>query len=414
MKISFTPVLAGAAIVLTLALSGCTLDESIFTNSPVPSTSPTESASISPSKSSPQPQAEPYPIPPTGANSIFVPHVEKQGAMPSQASAVTPKPDSPDYPTTSGTEIATVAPADTQVPAPSGIVPSDTPAQLPTETPTKAPTPTLFWPTPQAGETATPYVRPSGDGGETLPPEQWQQWPVIPAVSNRARQIYRSGIANGNDPTHFSKVGDCQNIRQYFLGMFDTPTTYSLGDKYKNLKGTIDQFSGSWVRLSESVRTGFNVASVLTPLYANPKDCKAGESPLACEIRLWNPSIVIISMETWTAGRPTNLYEKYLRQIVEYAISRNVLPIVATKADNLEGDNSINLIVAKVAHDYDIPLWNFWAAAHPLPDNGLLEDRFHLTNGPNFFEKDSSMKLGWPVRNLTALQTIDEVWKSVK
>lgn len=414
MKISHIPVFAGAAVVLVLVLSGCTLDESIFTNSPIPSTSPTDSASITPFKSSPQPLAEPYPIPPTGANSIFVPRVEKQGAKPPQASAVTPKPESPDYPTNSGTEIATIAPADTQVSAPTSVGSSNTLAPSPTETATKAPLPTLFWPTPRAGETATPYARPNGDRGETRPPEQWQQWPVIPAVSDRARQIYQSGIALGNNPARFSKVGDCQNIRQYFLGMFDTPSTYQLGDKNKNLKDTISQFSGSWVRLSESVRTGFNVASVLTPLYANPNSCKAGESPLACEIRIWKPSIVIISMETWTAGRPTDLYEKYLRQIVEYAISKSVLPIVATKADNLESDNSINLMVAKVAYDYDIPLWNFWAAAYPLPDNGLMEDRFHLTNGPNFFDKESSLKLGWPVRNLTALQTIDEVWKSVK
>jgi len=233
-------------------------------------------------------------------------------------------------------------------------------------------------------------------------------------VSDHALDIYRAGIAAGRDPKRFSKVGDCQNIRQYFLGMFDAAGTFLLSNKYQYLQPTIDQFAGSWHRLSEAVRTGFNVASVLTPLYANPNDCQPGEGPLHCEIRLWNPSIVIISMETWTAGRPVEAYENYLRQIVESAISHNVLPILATKADNLEGDNAINLVIARVAHDYDIPLWNFWAAAQPLPNHGLSDDGFHLTNGPNFFDQGANLKLGWPIRNLTALQAIDAVWKAVK
>jgi hypothetical protein len=283
-----------------------------------------------------------------------------------------------------------------------------------TDMPGEPPTPTLFWPTPANNTFATPYARPAGARGQDLPPEKWQQWPVLPVISDRALDIYRAGVAQGNDPTHFSKVGDCQNIRQYFLGMFDTPGTFRLGDQYAYLQDTIDYFSSNWARLSEAVRTGFNVASVLAPLYANPENCQPVETPLACEIRIWNPSFAIISMETWTPERPVQVYENYLQQIVEYSISKNVLPILATKADNLEGDNAINQIIAKVAADYDIPLWNFWAATQPLTDQGLMEDRFHLTNGPNFFDSPESMDLGWPVRNLTGLLTIDTVWKAVR
>ncbi len=249
--------------------------------------------------------------------------------------------------------------------------------------------------------------------GQTLPPERWKEWPVRPVVSQRARQIYEQGLAMGNIPTHFSKVGDCQNIRQYFLGMFDTPGTYGLGADYEYLIRTITYFSGSWGRLSEAVRTGFNVASVLTPINANPKTCIPGETPLECEFRAWKPSIVLISMETWTKDRPTDAYTGYLRQIIEFAISKGAVPILATKADNLEGDHSINLAVARLAAEYDIPLWNFWRAADPLPYHGLTEDNFHLTNAPNFFNDAGDMEKAWPVRNLTGLQAIDVVWKAV-
>ena len=260
--------------------------------------------------------------------------------------------------------------------------------------------------------TLAPTQVPAGTG-QTLPPERWKEWPVLPVVSQRARQIYLQGLEMGNFPTHFSKVGDCQNIRQYFLGMFDTPGTYGLGKDNEYLIPTLVYFSGSWGRLSEAVRSGFNVASVLTAINANPKTCLPGETPLQCEFRAWKPAYVLISMETWTKDRPTDTYGGYLRQITEFAISKGTVPILATKADNLEGDNSINLAVAKLAAEYDIPLWNFWRAADPLPYHGLTEDAFHLTNAPNFFNDAGDMEKAWPVRNLTALQAIDAVRKVV-
>ena len=256
----------------------------------------------------------------------------------------------------------------------------------------------------------TPY--PKGTG-ETLPPERWKDWPVAPVVSQRARQIYQQGLAMGNLPTHFSKIGDCQNIRQYFLGMFDDPTTYGLGRDNEYLIPTISYFQQSWNRTSEAVRSGFNVASVLTSINANPKTCLPGETPLDCEFRIWKPSIVIISMETWTKDRPTDTYTGYLRQIIDYAIAKGAVPILATKADNLEGDFSINKAIVQLAAEYDIPLWNFWRAADPLPYNGLIGDGFHLTNAPNFFNDSSDMEKAWPWRNLTALQALDAVRKFV-
>jgi len=257
-----------------------------------------------------------------------------------------------------------------------------------------------------------PTAVPKGTG-QTIPPEKWHDWPLLPVVSDRARQIYKQGLEMGNIPTHFSKVGDCQNIRQYFLGMFDTPGTYGLGRDNEYLIPTITYFAGSWVRLSEAVRTGFNVASVLTPINANPKTCQPGETPLECEFRAWKPAYVIISMETWTKDRPTDAYEGYMRKIIDFAISKGTVPILATKADNIEGDYSINLTIARLAAEYDIPLWNFFRASYPLKDNGLEHDKFHLTNAPNFFDNEQYMKAAWPWRNLTALQALDKVRKAV-
>ncbi len=304
-------------------------------------------------------------------------------------------------------------------------IPQPIPQLQTTEPPTALPPEPSATQSPEPVATSTSTAQPADDTikriapyephtGEKTPYQDWQSWPVLPVVSQRAKEIYKQGIANGNDPSRFSKVGDCQVIRQYFLGYFDANNNdWRLGENFSKYKEVLSQFHGSYYRLSMAVRTGFNVASVLSAINSDPKVCKPGETPLECEIRDWNPSIVLISMETWTPNRPTAAYEGYLRKIVDYAIAHNVLPILATKADNLEGDNSINQMVARIAYEYDIPLWNFWAAAHPLPDHGLTGDGFHLVNGPSLLNGDG-LKIAWNVRNYTALQTIDKVWRAVR
>jgi hypothetical protein len=58
-------------------------------------------------------------------------------------------------------------------------------------------------------------------------------------------------------------------------------------------------------------------------------------------------------------------------------------------------------------------LWNFWLAVQDLPDKGLQEDKVHLTWGRNFFDDPNAMSKAWPVRNLTALQMLDAIWRKV-
>jgi hypothetical protein len=264
-----------------------------------------------------------------------------------------------------------------------------------------------------ASDTPVPEIpSPTPDFCASLPKNWWMKMPVVPEISKNVKTIYKKGLAMGADPTRVSKVGDCQSIRQYFFGNFDNPLSYRIGP-YDYLNPAIDYFHGSFDRLSLAVKTGWNVASVLSPLNANPDLCAVNETPLECEYRVWNPSIAIISMETWTKDRPTGAYKEYLRQIVQYSVDHGVVPILATKADNLEGDQSINASIACVAREYDVPLWNFWREVQPLPDHGLMPDFFHLTNDHNRYDLESAMQAAWPHRNLTALMAVDAVWRAV-
>jgi hypothetical protein len=251
-------------------------------------------------------------------------------------------------------------------------------------------------------------VSPENSGGPS-------DYPIVPVVGPHAREIYQYGLSLGNNPRAFSKVGDCQNVTPFFLASFDNPADYRLGSQYAYLQATITNFRGSFTRKSESVNKGFNVASVLNPAWSNPKNCRANETPLECEFRIHRPSVVIINMETWWTDAPgaASAYEANLRQIVEFAISHGVVPILGTKADNLEKDGSLNAAIVRVAQAYDVPLWNFWLAVQPLPNHGLLADGFHLTWGRAFYDDPANFQYAWPWRNLTALQALDAVWRAV-
>ena len=244
----------------------------------------------------------------------------------------------------------------------------------------------------------------------TLAADEWKSLPIVPTISDTAREIYERGLEMGNNPQAFSKVGDCQTSTDFFLVDFDHPGQYSLGDEYAELQATIDYYQGSFSRQSLAVKDGFNVAAVVSPLRADPKQCNAGETPLACEFRLNRPSVALISMETNFNQRTADDYGRYMRQIVEYTISQGIVPILGTKADNLEGNNAINAEIAIIANEYDIPMWNYWAASYPLPNHGFdtdLNDGFHLSFSRNFFDKPKNMLSAWPWRNLTALQVLD-------
>jgi hypothetical protein len=261
-----------------------------------------------------------------------------------------------------------------------------------------------------ATEESAPTPRP------TLGPDEWMTLPIVPEVTDTAREIYKRGQELGRDPTHFSKVGDCQTNTGFYLVDFDHEGWYSLGE-YAYLQDTIDYYQGSFSRTSLAMRDGYNVAAILTPLRADPKKCNKGENPIQCEYRLHNPSIAIISLETNFNNRPADDYGKYMRQIIEYSIEQGVVPILATKGDNIEGDNSINAEIADIAREYDIPLWNLWAALQPLPNQGHdteLNDGFHLSFARNFFDQPKEMLSGWPWRNLTALQALDAVRRGLQ
>jgi hypothetical protein len=286
---------------------------------------------------------------------------------------------------------------------------TENPAGMNTETQLSLASPTPFEPLPTTTKLPNPTVIPISP---TLAPGEWKTMPVVPeGVSSTTLGIYEKGLTLGNDPNAFSKVGDCESSAEWFLCDFDKgQDRFSLGE-HTELQGVIAEFQGSFNRRSLAAERSFTTASVLSPLWANPDLCHGEETPLDCEYRIHKPAYAIIMLGTNEALSPIRTFESNMRGILETTIQKGIVPILTTKADNLEGNDAVNEVIVRLAREYDIPLWNFWAALQPLPGRGLQEDGAHLTYAGNRFDDPFAMQKAWPVRNLTALQTLDAIWR---
>lgn len=258
----------------------------------------------------------------------------------------------------------------------------------------------------QAAPSPSPTSRPPFD------PDAWQTLPVIPELSPNAVAILRAGLARGNDPRAFSKIGDCESRTTWFLDHYDLGQKYySLGPYEEELAPVVEYYAGSFNRLSQAAKPGFTAASLLSTLWSDRQACEKGESPLACEYRLQNPAVAFVLLGTNDAVNP-DTFEGHMRKILDVTLAEGVLPILGTKADNIEGDHQINQTIARLAYEYDVPLWNYWLAVQDLPGHGLQPDGSHLTFAAPFFDESQAMRNAWPVRNLNALQILQEVMEA--
>ena len=263
-------------------------------------------------------------------------------------------------------------------------------------------------PTATLEPTAEPTLEPTPDYSptpDTRPlPSDWRSWPTIPTLNPWLAEVYQRGLEQGSDPHRFSVAGDCQNIPEAFMGLYDNKERVVFGANEQYLWDTVEYFGGSWSRDGLAVDGGFNFPTVFSPLLADAELCDPNEDPLSCELRTYKPAFMFISMEFVYPSRTSENYEVYLRQAVDYVLEHNVIPILLTKADNVEGNHAINLATAHVAFDYDLPLINWWRAAQPLEGHGIDWERDANAVPPGFHITEEQ---GWSTRSYLGLKTLD-------
>ena len=280
--------------------------------------------------------------------------------------------------------------------APAAIEQTHTPVVIHTPTPTmiaeKQPTPTVT--EEQTSSTqATPIV-------QNPPPELWKEWPVLPNyVSDNMKQIYQRGIENGNNPQAFSIFGDCHSLPEVFLGVFDTdPNFVKTFDS--SVQETVSNFQGSFDRYSPTVKIGTTEGALLWPLWNDNEEgkCEPNENAVDCELRVHKPSIVFIRVGTHYESRN----EQYLIRIIENLLDKGVVPIIVTKADNRELDERINETLVKLAAQYDLPVWNFWASVQHLDTKGIDPD-------DDMYLADEA----YEIHKIDGIKVLDLVWHAL-
>lgn len=279
---------------------------------------------------------------------------------------------------------------------------SGTPSELPSasaviKTPVSEPAPSLI----PIGATATPRRLPTAAPSPApTSAEAWQSWPVVPVVPMHVREIFDRGQSLGNDAHAFSILGDCQSLPDNFLGVYDTQPSV-VASLPAQLQETVAYFAGTFNRESPTIKSGTTAGALLWIEWHEGKyTCGPNETPVDCELRLHRPSFVVFNVGTHYESRNID----YLRRILDQLVANGVVPILATKADNRELDERINLDMVTLAVEYDVPLWNFWAATGDLPNRGLYTKTSEPHLGDIYLNEEGLQR-----HRFTALETLDVV-----
>ena len=114
-------------------------------------------------------------------------------------------------------------------------------------------------------------------------------------------------------------------------------------------------------------------------------------------------------------------YQTNLLRIIQISSENGVIPVLSTLPPRADFNNKIlayNTVIRQLASSNDIPLWDFYNAAAPLPNNGFGDDGIHLSLPPGAPASTmdftaENLQYGTTMRNLTALQTLKAVLENV-
>jgi hypothetical protein len=202
--------------------------------------------------------------------------------------------------------------------------------------------------------------------------------PGVPSVSKNAQQLYQQAIKAGRAPGMAAVTGDCNSEHPVFLGRLGAGA-FNLAP-YPALQKTAQTFAPAFQRVSVATSGSFNAGMAFDPTWADPKQCNPDEGPFVCELRKSNAAIALISLGTGDTFTWQDFEPNY-KKIIDFALANKVVPVLITKADDLETRQGgapadhINNVVRKLGAHYGLPVIDFALAARQLPDGGLAQER---------------------------------------
>jgi Domain of unknown function (DUF4214) len=264
--------------------------------------------------------------------------------------------------------------------------------------------------------------------------------PVIPAISQSMKtylqSIYQLGQSQGERANVFMKVGDSNTYNPSFLeglgAVSYNPSNPALvGADHTDLAATIDYFreqsvdpagENSFDHISAASFGGWSSTIIMTPGARGVQPWLFGPpltSPLDAEIRQTKPAIALIMVGTIDVGQQNPvLFGTNLTLMGQDLLSQGVIPVFSTLPEDLLPlpgllplTSEYNQIIADVAGNLNVPLWNLYVGLSQLPNEGISSDDVHLIVSPNGADllDDANVPFGMNYRNLTAVETLARV-----
>jgi hypothetical protein len=235
----------------------------------------------------------------------------------------------------------------------------------------------------------------------------WTSARIVPRLdaptSKQTLATLRRADALGNHRDAFAKVGDSITQSPAFLDPLGCGQS-RLG-RYRGLRATIRLFAtrsvpgrsqecrkvNSFSRDSAAALLRTTSWWPLDPSGAEDPACRAGEPPLACEIRLDRAAFAVIltgtndiSVCVGLGGDPIPDFLTNMRAIVRASRQLGVVPILNTlppRTDSAQFEAAterLNEQLVGLANELHAPLINLWRALAGLPARGLW-DGVHLS-----------------------------------
>ncbi len=232
--------------------------------------------------------------------------------------------------------------------------------------------------------------------------------PDVAALAPNLNNVFYN--VGSTPPTAFSVAGDNTLGNDNFITPINN-NAVNYGN-YSNLQTTTSYYN--FAIQSVAVGDNWTPASLLDPALADTTLCSAGETPLACELRLNTPSVLLISFSPSSATAldlPT--FTSTMTTIVEQSLSSGTIPVLTLLwNDGIVTDQALidqyNNAIIEVATnrasnpDLDIPVWDVGQTMQ-----GQTQGFYAAApSGPTDFS-DSALVYGVNRRTLAALQILE-------
>jgi len=234
---------------------------------------------------------------------------------------------------------------------------------------------------------------------------------MSPAITNKIKQIYATGQANGVVNGSFKLAGDgtlkgipsvvdpASNLNQFFPDLDPVKTYFTTG------------FSDSG--FGPTATGDMTSHDLLTPGKAGAP-CPADQSPLTCALSA-KPAIVFISVGRGDIDQnvPVDQFRQNIQDAVDAAIAQGTIPVLVTiVGENTPEKNAtlsdFNIAIRDVAAGANIPLLNLYGVRKDNP--ALIDGNGRLTDPGDGnradFSPDRLQTAGLNVASVRVLDTL--------